>query len=91
MDHRVQSAISGSCGDRFVENDYGYLGIELAPECTLDLPPSLIADEITRLRSNGEILGHLRFQASILDSRLRALENAVAGTTGTLEAIRGAR
>lgn len=90
MDHRVQAAIVESCGDRYVPHPFGFVGIELPEDCAVELPEGLVAQEIRRLHGSELVQQHLRFQASLLTSRIASLEIAVQSTTATLEAVREA-
>lgn len=91
MDHRVQQAIARACGDLYVENELGVIGLSLPTTCEIDLPASLVTGEIMRLHANEELLRHLRFQATTLRGRLFVIEAAIDSTRTTLEAVRHAR
>ena len=90
MDHRVQAAIVEACGDRYLPHTFGFVGIELPETCSVELAPGLVEQEIRRLHGNESVLQQLRFQTSMLASRIASLENAVRSTTATLEAVREA-
>lgn len=90
MDHRIQAAIVESCGDRYLTHAFGFVGIELPESCSIELAPSLIEQEVRRLHSSDVVLQHLRYQESLLTSRIASLENAVQSTTAMLEAVRAA-
>ena len=88
MDHRVQEAIVADCGDVYLQTRFGIVGMRLPESCDIELSPDLVSEEIRRLHGHEEIVRHLRFQASVLRTRLAAIEIAIAGTRNTLEALR---
>jgi hypothetical protein len=90
MDHRVQSAIVEACGDRYLTHTFGFVGIELPENCSVELSPSLVEQEIRRLHGSAVVLQTLRYQESLLTSRIASLENAVQSTTAMLAAGREA-
>ena len=83
MDHRVQAAVVAACGDRYVRDRHGYVGIELPETCEIDLPDPLVQQAVAQLHGNEVVRQHLRYQLSNLRSRLQALENAITSTQNT--------
>lgn len=88
MDHRVQAAIVEACGETYLRDDFGYQGLRLPESCEIDLPETLVRQEVRRLHDNQVVQQHLRYQASNLTSRIIALEYAVIGARNTRDAVR---
>lgn len=90
MDFRVQEAIVEACGDTYYFNEFGYRTLRLPETCNVELPETLVRQEVRRLHGNELVQQHLRYQLSNLRSRVTALDSTLAGTRNTLVAVRQA-
>ncbi|WP_412067272.1 hypothetical protein [Rubrivirga sp. IMCC43871] len=79
MAYRIQLAIREQCDDIYTIGEGNSTGffVSLPEACRVDLAPSLVRQETVRLHASDPVRQALRFQLSILDSRLNSIDNAI--------------
>ncbi len=77
MSHQTQIAIREHCDDIYSVDESNDTVIILPETCTIDLEASFVLGEVRSLYRSVLVRQALRFQLSVLDSRLASIQSAI--------------
>ena len=83
----VQTAIRSACGDRWVIDETNFYYVSLPTSCDIELPQSLVREQVAALRANADVEQELRFHMSVLDANLGVIANTGQVARNMLERL----
>jgi len=90
MDETVQIKIRENCGDIFKVRGDGVFYLQLPNTCKINIPSSLVKQEIEKIFASNNIRQNLRLKQSALEIMIRSLNNGIHSTELALKALKEA-
>lgn len=88
MPYLVQQRIRAQCEDRLVAIEGRIIGIAMPDKCAPDIPPQLIAEAVSQVSAQPELVAELNGHLAALDQKINLLRLTIGQSEEALAALR---